>query len=399
MLMKSSVARFLAGNTVFLQFSPGTSFDSVKSEAYALKDSHAIRSIPDKSVEESISIEGRKENLKNKMTLIKTTSEINHQSDFVKFTPIKISALVCPNSLEKFSNAWNAISLDSSDHRVVEAQMKEQYPQLMKSFEEGVQNIQKLCEVAKSVKMSILIDAEESTRQPAIDFVGREVSRRVNMLGESPTVYHTYQMYLLRSPDVVRRDMAAAESEGYVFAAKLVRGAYRISEGKREIESGVKILQSSKEDTDKVYDQAVTEILERIATSTTASSGFSSGAAVMIATHNTDSVVSAVKTMERLGISPDHGGVHVAQLKGMADHLTVALGDSGYNAHKLFAYGEFKDVMPFLIRRMNENQDAFGALQFDRALINQELKRRFIDVMEGISILPKHKSATDIKIA
>eukprot|EP00607_Mallomonas_marina_P007200 CAMPEP_0182416280 /NCGR_PEP_ID=MMETSP1167-20130531/554_1 /TAXON_ID=2988 /ORGANISM="Mallomonas Sp, Strain CCMP3275" /LENGTH=103 /DNA_ID=CAMNT_0024588915 /DNA_START=76 /DNA_END=387 /DNA_ORIENTATION=- len=103
--------------------------------------------------------------------------------------------------------------------------------------------------------------------------------------------------------------------------------------------------------------------------------------------------------MERLGISPDHGGVHVAQLKGMADHLTVALGDSGYNAHKLFAYGEFKDVMPFLIRRMNENQDAFGALQFDRLLMNQEIKRRIISLLEGSSPVPSNKPETVVKVA
>eukprot|EP00607_Mallomonas_marina_P007198 CAMPEP_0182416268 /NCGR_PEP_ID=MMETSP1167-20130531/526_1 /TAXON_ID=2988 /ORGANISM="Mallomonas Sp, Strain CCMP3275" /LENGTH=155 /DNA_ID=CAMNT_0024588885 /DNA_START=172 /DNA_END=636 /DNA_ORIENTATION=+ len=151
MLMKSSVARYLAGNTVFLQFCPGTTFDSVKAEAYELKGSHSIRSIPDKSVEECVSVQGRLENLKNKVSLIQTTSEINNQSDFVKFTPIKISALMCPESLEKFSAVWNSISAESPDHRMIEARMKDQYPELMRSFESSIQNIQQLCEAAKSV--------------------------------------------------------------------------------------------------------------------------------------------------------------------------------------------------------------------------------------------------------
>eukprot|EP00607_Mallomonas_marina_P006507 CAMPEP_0182430892 /NCGR_PEP_ID=MMETSP1167-20130531/44619_1 /TAXON_ID=2988 /ORGANISM="Mallomonas Sp, Strain CCMP3275" /LENGTH=401 /DNA_ID=CAMNT_0024616559 /DNA_START=116 /DNA_END=1321 /DNA_ORIENTATION=- len=401
MILKSRLAQYVVGKTVFLQFCPGTTLNSVKAEAYGLNSNHLIRSIPDKSVEETISPEGREKNLQNKKYMIEATSSaINAQSDVVKFTPIKISSMVCPESMETFSTAWNAFASGSADYRVIEANLRLQYPELMTSFDERIQKIQGLCKIAKSNNMSILIDAEESTRQPAIDYIARQLSKHMNRFGEVPTVYNTYQMYLLRSPEVVRQEINHAENEGYIFAAKIVRGAYRISEGKREIEKGTKILQPSKQATDEVFDETINTILHHIASTTSSSSGtaFTSKAAVMIATHNTESVVKAVRTMERLGISPDHEGVHIAQLKGMADHLTVSLGDSGYNAHKLFAYGEFKDVMPFLIRRMEENKDVFGALHLDRELINQELTRRLNQWTKRQRLIP-NTSSDHIKIA
>ena len=117
-------------------------------------------------------------------------------------------------------------------------------------------------------------------------------------------------------------------------------------------------------------------------------------AAIVIATHNEASVVSAVSTMAELGLPPDHSSVHFAQILGMADHLTYALGlgtttasTSGargtsssvldsHNATKLLVYGDFDQVLPWMLRRLQENQDVLGAAARERSLLWCELRRR-----------------------
>ena len=103
------------------------------------------------------------------------------------------------------------------------------------------------------------------------------------------------------------------------------------------------------------YEQALSFLLERIAADGTA--------AVMIATHNQASIAHAVQTMESLGLDRGHPAVHFGQILGITDNLSVALGLSGYNAMKLVLFGDFNEVFPWLIRRLDENRDMLGAAQ------------------------------------
>jgi hypothetical protein len=126
----------------------------------------------------------------------------------------------------------------------------------------------------------------------------------------------------------------------------------------------------------------------------TSIAGDEKSAAIVIATHNEASVVSAVSMMKQLGLPPDHSGVHFAQILGMADHLTYALGlgttaassSSGrstassapgsHNVTKLLVYGDFDQVLPWMLRRLQENQDVLGAAARERSLLWRELRRR-----------------------
>merc|ERR1712176_804173 len=101
-------------------------------------------------------------------------------------------------------------------------------------------------------------------------------------------------------------------------------------------------------------------------------------AAVMLATHNRASLEHAVAEMARLGLSRDHPGVHFAQILGMVDNLTNSLGLAGYNASKLVVFGEIREVLPWLMRRVQENRDAFGAQANELPVLRTELKRRLM---------------------
>jgi hypothetical protein len=228
---------------------------------------------------------------------------------------------------------------------------------------------------------------------------------------------------LARSLDA---ELRHAQEAGFTLGAKVVRGAYIASE--TEAGRGGR-LQPCKAATDSAYDGAVQKLLEvgplRIKTARTSArssiaplealrlpqviAARDTDAAVVVATHNEESVMRAVDVMRRTGLPADHPHVHFAQILGMADHLTYALGtattpgwassaddatggappvsqplkvaaagqqNAGFNATKLLVFGEFYEVLPWLLRRLVENQDVLGAAARERALLWAELRRR-----------------------
>ncbi|CAE7736037.1 PRODH2, partial [Symbiodinium sp. CCMP2456] len=130
------------------------------------------------------------------------------------------------------------------------------------------------------------------------------------------------------------------------------------------------VVHGSKEATDAAYDAAAGQVLARVAQGRPS-------AALMLATHNRRSIQQAVTKMEKLGLQRDHANVHFAQILGMVDNLTLGLGRAGYNASKLLVFGEIHEVLPWLLRRTQENRDAFGAQAAEFPVLSRELRRRF----------------------
>jgi proline dehydrogenase len=100
------------------------------------------------------------------------------------------------------------------------------------------------------------------------------------------------------------------------------------------------------------------------------------GVEMMIATHNKESIEKAVSLMNEIGLYPNDATVHFAQLYGMSDNLTFTLGNSGYNAFKYLPYGEVQEVLPYLLRRAQENGDMLGNAGTEVSLLGRELKKR-----------------------
>lgn len=229
--------------------------------------------------------------------------------------------------------------------------------------------VNKLAEAAVDAGVRLMIDAEHSYFQPAIDAVVTELQRKFNK--NEPRVYNTYQCYLKDSHDRILVDLERARREGYKFGCKLVRGAYMMLERERAAEKGYPSpVWDTKEETHACYDGAVAMLLPWVK---------NNGAEFMVASHNQRSVELAVAGMKAEGLPPS-APVYFGQLLGMADNLTFTLGANGYGAYKYVPFGAIDEVMPYLIRRAQENSDVLGGIAKETNMLRSELRRRLIGV-------------------
>lgn len=238
----------------------------------------------------------------------------------------------------------------------------------------------RLAEHAASKGVKLLIDAEQTYMQPAIDHLALCLMQKHN--SESAIIFNTYQCYLKDAPQRVARDMERAAHQGFIFAAKAVRGAYLVQERRLAAERGYDSpIHDTKEDTHACYDGVVDQILS--AKVSAGADERARKAAVMVASHNEDSIIRVVKRMGQLNLEAKDG-IYFAQLQGMCDHVSSALGQEGYSVYKYLPYGPVNEVMPYLLRRLEENSDIMGAVGRQRRMIWTELKRRLLAPLFGV---------------
>jgi len=237
-----------------------------------------------------------------------------------------------------------------------------------------------LAEYAASKGVKLLIDAEQTYMQPAIDHLALLMMQKYNK--ERPIIFNTYQCYRKDTPERVACDMNRAARQGFVFAAKAVRGAYLVQERRLAAERGYPSpIHDTKEDTHACYDRVVDQILSSKLIES--ADGLARKAAVMVASHNEESILKVVKRMGQLDLAAKDG-VYFAQLQGMCDHVSNALGQEGYSVYKYLPYGPVKEVMPYLLRRLEENSDIMGVVGKQRQMIWSELKRRMLAPLLGV---------------
>jgi len=231
-----------------------------------------------------------------------------------------------------------------------------------------VRRVNTLAKAAAASGVRLLVDAEHSYFQPAIDAVVAQLQREHNK--EEPRIYNTYQCYLKDVHDRITVDVERANREGYKFGCKLVRGAYMVLERRRAQELNLPSpIWETKEETDAAYDAVVAALLPSVR---------DNGAEIMVATHNQQSVELTVAGMEALGL-PASSKVTFAQLLGMADHLTYTLGAHKYGAYKYTPFGGVDEVMPYLLRRAQENSDMLqGGVGLELYHLQKELKKRIL---------------------
>jgi len=216
----------------------------------------------------------------------------------------------------------------------------------------------------KGVKM--MVDAEHTYFQPAIDHLTLELMRKYNTRGA--VIYNTYQAYLKDSYTRLKDDLERAKRGGYKLGAKLVRGAYMELERARAQRKGYPSpIHDTLQDTHASYDACAQLLLEEVA---------AGRAEVLLGSHNQGSIEKATQHMARLGLEPGASPVFFGQLLGMADHLTQVLGSSGYRAFKYVPYGPVHLVIPYLLRRAAENSTIMQGTKRDVHLLRAELARR-----------------------
>lgn len=239
-----------------------------------------------------------------------------------------------------------------------------------------INRLEMLAAEAVKHKVKLMIDAEQTYMQPGIDHLVLNLQRKYNKNGQD-WIYNTFQCYLKSSSDRIDIDLERARRENFKFACKLVRGAYLVQERKRAKDLGyLDPIHDTIDETHFNFNTQVSKLLEA-----------NRLASFMVASHNEDSVRYTIQRMKELGIDRKDpkvidgqqigGGVYFGQLFGMCDHVSYMLGLSGYQVFKYLPYGPIEEVIPYLIRRAQENAGLLGASEKELLLLKKELRRRF----------------------
>ncbi len=226
------------------------------------------------------------------------------------------------------------------------------------------QRVLRICEAGAKNEFPIMIDAEESWIQGGIDELCEEMMARFNK--EKSLIYNTVQMYRHDRLEYLKDLYARARKEGYYLGIKVVRGAYMEKERERAEEMGYPSpIQVDKKASDRDYDNAIRFIIDNIHYIN-----------LVAGTHNEASSQLLVDLMKERDIAPNDHRIYFSQLYGMSDNLSFNLAHAGYNVVKYLPFGPIKEVLPYLIRRAEENTSVKGQTGRELGLIERELKRR-----------------------
>lgn len=221
-----------------------------------------------------------------------------------------------------------------------------------------------ICREAAAQGIMVLIDAEESWIQVPVDELADVMMARYNKT--QPVVYNTFQLYRHDRLEVLKASAEKARQGSYILGAKLVRGAYMEKERARaEAHGYASPIQPDKAATDRDYDDGMLYCLANM-----------DHVATFIGTHNEQSCAKAAAFLDGQGINPKHPHIWFSQLYGMSDNISFNLANAGYHVAKYLPYGPVKDVIPYLMRRAQENTSVAGQTGRELGLIKKELARR-----------------------
>jgi len=230
-----------------------------------------------------------------------------------------------------------------------------------------VERFDKVCKAAYEKDVALLIDGEESWMQDAADDLVTEMMRKYNK--EKAIVFNTLQLYRWDRLDYLKKLHEQAKAEGFYIGMKLVRGAYMEKENKRAEEKGYPTpICESKEATDNNYDKTVAYMMEHL-----------DKMAIFAGTHNELSSYKLMELMEVKGVLKNDNRIWFGQLYGMSDNISYNLAAHGYNVAKYLPFGPVRDVMPYLIRRAEENTSVAGQTSRELNLLKIERSRRKIE--------------------
>ena len=327
--------------TIFKHFCGGETIDESLATAQKLGDG-GLGTILDYSVE------GQEDDASLDRTRdeILRTIEAAKQRKDIPFSVFKPTGLAPVHLLEKVS-AGEALSADDA-----------------REWELVNGRVERICQAAHEAGLPVLIDAEDSWYQPAIDALATRMMQRLNH--ERAIVFNTIQLYRHDRLAFLKESHAAAQRDGYHLGVKLVRGAYMEKERERAAEKGYPSpIHADKAAVDRDYDEALRFCIAHL-----------DRMAVMAGTHNEHSALLLTRLMEEHGLARHDRRVWFAQLLGMSDNISYNLADAGFNVAKYVPYGPVRAVLPYLIRRAEENTSVAGQMGRELKLIIAERKRR-----------------------
>lgn len=331
----------LLKNTIFKQFIGGENIEDCN-QTIAQLAKYNIGTILDYSVE------GKESEADFDHCCKETIATINRAKNDanIPFCVFKVTGLARLSLLEKVS----AVEVLSKEETEEYARVKER--------------VRRICDEAHKNNKPLFIDAEDSWIQQAIDDLADENMALYNK--NSAIVYNTFQLYRNDRLAFLKQSLEKGNAKGYYVGAKLVRGAYMEKERERAIEKKYPSpIHITKEESDKDYDLAVQFCVENIDRM-----GLCAG------THNEKSSMLLVELIAEKKLLPSDKRIYFSQLLGMSDHISYNLSQGGYNVAKYVPYGPVKEVLPYLIRRAQENTSVKGQTGRELSLIIKEKARR-----------------------
>ncbi len=232
------------------------------------------------------------------------------------------------------------------------------------SWNRVIQRFDKVCCKAFKQNIKILIDAEEVEVQNAIDELAIKMMRKYNL--SSPIVYNTVQMYRKDRLSYLGELISNQLNDGVIFGLKLVRGAYMEKERNLAVSMNVESpICDSKDDTDKNFNSGLDFVFNNL-----------NRISFVCASHNEDSILKVMNMMESKKLKSNDNKIWFGQLYGMSDNISFNLASKNYNTFKILPFGSVKNLMPYLIRRAEENTSVQGQTGRELQLILKERKRR-----------------------
>ncbi len=333
--------------TIFKQFVGGESLEQTTQVAEKLKG-YKVEIILDYGVEGK---EGEDNFNQATEEFIKVVKHAATQSN-IPFMSIKVTGLARFGLLEALNEAPRLRS-GIHDH---EAEIDE--------WNRVKERLYKICTVAAELNVGVLIDAEETWIQDPVDKLTTELMEEFNK--EKAIVYNTFQLYRHDRLHFLKLSHQISKERKFILGAKLVRGAYMEKERERALEMNYPSpIHVNKESCDQDFNDASKYCIENL-----------ESIAVIIASHNEKSNLLGAQLLEEKGLPLNHPNVHFSQLYGMSDNITFNLATVGCNVSKYLPFGPINDVIPYLMRRAEENSSISGQTGKELSFIEKEIKRR-----------------------
>jgi len=348
LLMKSGLPiNGLIRSTIFKQFVGG---ETLEDSARVTKQlgAYGVQVILDYGVEAK---EGE-ENFDNVADKIIEAVEFAATQKNVPYVSVKLTGLASLNLLETLNEAPRLRSgIHDSESQTAE-------------WERVRERMFAICDIANEKGVGILLDAEETWIQDPIDRLAFELMGVYNK--GKVVVYNTYQLYREDRLHFLKLSYKLAVEGNFLLGAKLVRGAYMEKERERAIAMNYPSpIHINKEATDRDFDAAALFCLEHKET-----------ISLILASHNEQSNLLTAQKMIELGMSNNDERVHFSQLFGMSDHISFNMALENYNVSKYLPFGPIQEVIPYLMRRAQENSSVNGQTNRELLLIRKELSRR-----------------------
>lgn len=280
----------------------------------------------------------------------------------IPFMSIKVTGLVRFGLLETIDSGMNK----------AQGNLLQRYTEVIKAltgkeqeeWERAAIRVQRICERAAEKKVGVLVDAEETWIQDPVDALTMMMMEQFNKT--KAVVFNTIQLYRHDRLAFLKKSFDESQQGNFILGAKLVRGAYMEKERRRAEEKNYPSpIQPDKESSDRDYNAGVQFCIDHL-----------DKISLIVASHNEYSNLHATALLDEKNLPHNHPHIHFSQLYGMSDNITFNLAKSGCNVSKYLPFGPIEDVIPYLMRRAQENSSVSGQTGRELGLIKKELERR-----------------------